>query len=102
MFKRLHVRKYGKPIAVRVLPDEVVQDNVYFTGLLANPADISVGIGGHDVTPTWTHTPPKPYSAGFYHGSAPFSGNTGEVIVNLARDGVSVMTITGNYIDDLA
>jgi hypothetical protein len=74
-------------------PGTVVQDRVFYSALLTSSATVAVTIGGTSQTGTWTHTPAG--GAGIYHGSVPFDGLTGNVVVT-----VGGMTIDGAAISD--
>jgi hypothetical protein len=73
-------------------PEAVAQDKVFFSILAASTPSVSVTIGGVSVTPSWSH---EPYGGvGVYHGSAPFSGHTGAVVVT-ASTSHSSMSVSG-------
>ena len=61
-----------------------MQDRVFFTGLLKEPAVISFQIGDH---PADTF---QVKSSGIFHSSAPFNGRTGAVRLQIVRDGALV------------
>jgi glucan endo-1,3-alpha-glucosidase len=73
-------------------PAEVVQDNVFVTALVNEPATISVQIGNNAPTQFQATT------AGINHFSQPFNGQTGNVTFSIERDGQVVLTGTGEAI----
>ncbi|KAK9334371.1 hypothetical protein LIPSTDRAFT_115799 [Lipomyces starkeyi NRRL Y-11557] len=77
-------------------PYDIVQDRVFYSALLASSATVTVSIGGVVQTGTWENTPDG--GIGIYHGSVPFNGNTGEVIVTIARSGTTVAQMIGESI----
>ncbi|KAK5123833.1 hypothetical protein LTR85_002469 [Meristemomyces frigidus] len=63
-------------------PYDVVEDAVFYSALLASaPSSVSVSIGGVSQAGTWRNVPDS--GVGLYHGSVPFNGNTGEVMVTV-------------------
>ncbi|KAJ8099511.1 glycoside hydrolase [Lipomyces tetrasporus] len=66
-------------------PYGIVQDKVFYSALLASSATVTVSIGGVVQTGTWENAPGG--GIGIYHGSVPFNGDTGEVIVTISRSG---------------
>ncbi|KZF20787.1 carbohydrate-binding module family 24 protein [Xylona heveae TC161] len=77
-------------------PTEVVQDKVFFSALLTAPATVSVSIGGVVRTATWENTPDG--GVGIYHGSIPFAGHSGEVVVTISRSGTIISQVVGKSI----
>lgn len=77
-------------------PIEVMQDMVFFSALLGEPADVSVTIGGVDVKASWRNAPD--HVTGIYHGQASFGGNTGDVVVTISRDGKTIAQVKGEAI----
>jgi hypothetical protein len=74
-------------------PTSIVQDRVFFTAILGSAADVSVSIGGASQAATWSDVPDG--NIGLYHGSAPFNGHTGTVVVTISRSGGTVASVTG-------
>ncbi len=66
-----------------VSPTTVSLDKVFFSALLDGPANVAVTIGSSTVAGTWRNTPVG--GRGIYHGSVPFNGATGPVIVTIWR-----------------
>lgn len=66
-------------------PGAVAQDRVFFTALLRAPADVTVTIGSGKPKPGVWESRPADGGAGLYHGSVPFDGNTGSVVVTVTR-----------------
>ncbi|KAK3497175.1 glycoside hydrolase [Neurospora hispaniola] len=66
-------------------PDELLQDNIFFTALLAEPADISVSIGGKDQKATFSKKTPQNGRAGIYSGKVLFTNSMGDVVVSVSR-----------------
>lgn len=77
-------------------PVEVAQDKVFFTAQLASAATVAVSIGGVSQSASWSDTPAG--SAGLYHGSAPFNGRLGDVVITVSRGGGVVSRGTGKAI----
>lgn len=57
----------------------VVQDKIFFSALLGSTATVAVTIGGVKVAAAWENVPDG--GIGIYHGSVPFTGKSGAVIV---------------------
>jgi hypothetical protein len=74
-------------------PGEVVQDKVFFSALLVLGASASVSIGGVRRAAAWTSVPDG--GIGIYHGSIPFSGLTGAVVVTISRNGRKALQMSG-------
>lgn len=73
-------------------------DAVFYTALLHSSANANVTIGSNaPQSGTWTNTP-KNGASGLYHGSVPFNGRVGQVTVEILRDGLKVVSITGDNI----
>ncbi|KAK3330764.1 glycoside hydrolase [Apodospora peruviana] len=75
-------------------PENLVQDNVFFTALLNSPADVAVTIGGKAQTSAFTKTPAGG-GAGTYEGNVGFAGNVGDVVVTVTRKGTPVVEVKG-------
>ncbi|KAI4212429.1 MAG: hypothetical protein LQ351_004861 [Letrouitia transgressa] len=75
------------PYQPYVDPNVVVQDQVFFTALLRDSADVFVYIG--DSSADTFHQD----GAGVLHGSVPFNGRTGKVRLDILRNGESVLSI---------
>ena len=81
----------GIPGAQIVVPAaQVSQDEVFVDVLLHSPATVAVTIGGAEVGS-------KQAGSGITHFSAPFSGKTGPVVVNVNR-GSTVLSSSGTTI----
>ncbi len=76
-----------------ISPSDVLQDKVFFSALLGSSATVTVSIGGNSQPASWENTPSG--GSGIYHGSAPFNGRTGEVVVTISRDGSTVAEVQG-------
>ncbi|KAL3426974.1 hypothetical protein PVAG01_00483 [Phlyctema vagabunda] len=76
-------------------PRKVVQDKIFYSALLASPADIKVTIGGVDRHATWTNVPDG--GVGLYHGSASYTG-TGRVVVTISRPDNSITEVSEGFI----
>ncbi|CAG8149557.1 unnamed protein product [Penicillium olsonii] len=81
-------------------PTEVMQDEVFYSALLhsAIAVDVAVEIGGVSQEGKWKSTPPG--QIGLYHGSVPFDGNTGQVVVTVSRRGKTIAEMRGASITD--
>ncbi|OJJ42607.1 hypothetical protein ASPZODRAFT_76535, partial [Penicilliopsis zonata CBS 506.65] len=75
---------------------DIVQDKVFYSALLAEPADIIVTVGGSSQAGSWTSKPDD--GIGIYHGSVPLDGRTGDVVVTLTRKHVDLAKVTGSDI----
>ncbi|KAI3224956.1 CAZyme family GH71 and CBM24 [Penicillium roqueforti] len=76
-------------------PSQIVQDRVFYSALLVEPAMVTVSIRGVVQEGLWTWAPDG--KIGIYHGSVPFTG-TGEVIVTISRDRTQLTQVTGKAI----
>ncbi|CAG7976258.1 unnamed protein product [Penicillium salamii] len=81
-------------------PTDVLQDEVFYSALLhsAIAVDVAVEIGGVSQEGKWKSTPPG--QIGIYHGSVPFDGNTGQVVVTVSRRGKTIAEMRGASITD--
>lgn len=81
-------------------PTEVLQDAVFYSALLRSAVGVhvSVDIGGTVQDGTWKNKSREP--AGIYHGSVPFDGNTGPVVVTMSRRGKTIAEIRGASITE--
>ncbi len=79
-----------------VAPYTIVQDSVFYSALLTSAATVTVSIGGDAQPGTWTSTPAD--GSGIYHGSVPFNGRTGEVVITVQRGAAVVAQLTGEAI----
>ncbi|KAK1996777.1 family 71 glycosyl hydrolase [Colletotrichum falcatum] len=81
-------------------PAEIMEDKIVYSALLAGPARVTVSVGGAAAEGSWDDdggVPPG--GVGVYHGSVPFDGRTGEVVVTVHRDGgVVVAQVRGRPI----
>ncbi|KAM7194925.1 glycosyl hydrolase [Rhypophila sp. PSN 637] len=76
------------PGQVEIPPDQMVEDSVFYTALLKEPAQVEVDIGGAKVEGnTAFFSRPQGEGAGIYQGSVSFGGKTGDVVVRVVRDG---------------
>lgn len=85
-------------------PAVVVQDKVFYSALLASAADVTVSFDGSSQSGTWSNVPTD--GIGIYHGSVPFNGRTGNVVITLSRGGsviaqINEQPITTNCINSL-
>lgn len=78
-------------------PTQVLEDKIFFTAVLASTADVSVTIGGVAQPATWSDIPDGK-GAGLYHGSVPFNGRLGAVVVTISRNGATIATGSGKAI----
>jgi hypothetical protein len=76
-------------------PSDVAQDAVFFSAILASPADVSVTIGGVAVPARFTMSPGSTAGVGWYHGRAEFGGRLGAVKVTVSRGGVPLLAVSG-------
>jgi hypothetical protein len=82
-------------LQVEFQPYDMVDDSIFFTALLSsNPLSSSTTIGGASVPVTWISKPQS--GIGLYHGSAPFNGNTGEVVVTVSTAAGSMSMASGD------
>ncbi|KAJ5950412.1 Glycoside hydrolase family 71 [Penicillium vulpinum] len=81
-------------------PTDVLQDEVFYSALLRTSQDVevSVDIGGTVQEGKWKNKPHGPI--GLYHGSVPFDGNTGQVVVTVSRRGETIAEMRGASISD--
>lgn len=79
-----------------IAPSDIVEDRVFFSALMGSFAFGSVTIGGVAVSATWDAVPDG--GTGLYHGSAPTSGLTGQVVVTISRNGGTVVSVAGDPI----
>ncbi|KAK4202758.1 glycosyl hydrolase family 71-domain-containing protein [Triangularia verruculosa] len=78
-------------------PQDVVQDKVFYSALLAGNQAVTVTVGGVNLGATWTKIPSG--GVGMYHGSVDFGSNTGAVVVTVGSMTVNDRSIT-NRCDD--
>ncbi|CAN8098456.1 unnamed protein product [Discula destructiva] len=74
-------------------PSALVTDQVFFSALLIEAADVQVVIEGLAYRGTWRNKPEG--GAGIHHGSVPFDGREGNVEIRLIRGGTTLMSMTG-------
>ncbi|KAF4839834.1 Mutanase [Colletotrichum siamense] len=74
-------------------PSELVSDEVFFSALLTEEAELHVVIGGSAYRSTWRNKPEG--GAGIYHGGVPFDGREGGVEIRLIRGGKTILSVTG-------
>ncbi|KAF3360637.1 hypothetical protein VdG1_01597 [Verticillium dahliae VDG1] len=70
-------------------PAELSEDRIFYSALLGSNAAATVSIGGK-AQAQWAWDSIPDGGVGIYHGSVPFNGATGEVVVTLSRGGLSV------------
>ncbi|KAL8415240.1 hypothetical protein RB594_006180 [Gaeumannomyces avenae] len=77
-------------------PSQVVQDRVFYSALLTSGSgvQVTVSIGGSSQVGSWEATPGG-NGAGMYHGSVPFNGRLGQVVVTITRDGNQIARVDG-------
>lgn len=73
---------------VEYSPSAMLEDRVFYSALLGSSAAVTVQIGGTTQAGKWDSIPDG--GVGIYHGSVPFNGATGQVVVSLSRGGMSV------------
>lgn len=73
-----------------------MEDSVFFAAILTSPASIVVSIGGVAQTGVWDQQPSN--GVGLYRGRSPFGSRTGQVIISLVRNGVTLLSSTGDSI----
>ncbi|KAK3493348.1 glycosyl hydrolase family 71-domain-containing protein [Neurospora crassa] len=78
-------------------PQDVVQDKIFYSALLASSQPVTVTVGGVNVGATWTKTPSG--DAGIYHGSVDFGSNTGAVVITVGSMTVNKRPIAANCDD---
>lgn len=79
-------------LQVEFTPQDVVQDRIFYSALLASNQPVTVTVGGVNLGATWTKTPSG--GAGIYHGSVDFGSNTGAVVVTVGSMTVNERPIT--------
>lgn len=77
-------------------PGVLAEDKIFFSALLAGPADVTVTLGGVAVVARFSDTPDG--GVGIYHGSVDMGSGTGDVVVTVARGGNVVGTVKGKPI----
>lgn len=77
----------------QIPPSDVLQDKIFYSALLGSSADVSVSIGGSVQQGTWENIPSG--GSGIYHGSVPFNGRTGDVVVTISRSGSTIAQVQG-------
>ncbi|CRK20473.1 hypothetical protein BN1723_000307 [Verticillium longisporum] len=70
-------------------PAELSEDRIFYSALLGSNAAATVSIGGK-AQAQWAWDSIPDGGVGIYHGSVPFNGATGEVVVTLSKGGLSV------------
>ncbi|PVH71458.1 carbohydrate-binding module family 24 protein, partial [Cadophora sp. DSE1049] len=75
-------------------PAKISQDRVFYSALLVSDSTVEVSIGGSVQAGTWDNRPQD--NIGIFHGSVPFGGRTGNVVVTVKRSGVVVAQMVGN------
>ncbi|KAL6872703.1 hypothetical protein J3F83DRAFT_580668 [Trichoderma novae-zelandiae] len=75
----------------------VLYDEIFFSAVLASPADISVTVNGQALPASWQRTPEG--GVGIYHGSVSFNGHSGPVTISVKRNGATVATFTGPSVE---
>ncbi|KAK4131676.1 glycoside hydrolase family 71 protein [Trichocladium antarcticum] len=81
-----------------VAPEALVEDSVFYAALLNSDEGVAVtvAIGGMVVTGGFARVPAAGRGTpGVYMGSVPFGGNTGDVVVTVARAGREVARADG-------
>ncbi|KAL3429247.1 glycoside hydrolase [Aspergillus tetrazonus] len=79
-------------------PGDILQDRIFYSAVLEEDADVAVAVGGVNRSAQWTNTPDR--ARGVYHGSVPFDGRVGEVVVTLSRAEKVLVQMKGKPIDD--
>ncbi|KAJ5793715.1 Glycoside hydrolase family 71 [Penicillium paradoxum] len=81
-------------------PMEVLQDEVFYSALLRSGegVDVTVEIGDTVQEGSWKEKPRD--QIGIYHGSVPFDGNTGPVVVTVSRRGKTIAEMRGASISE--
>ncbi|KAK1460022.1 glycosyl hydrolase family 71 [Colletotrichum melonis] len=81
-------------------PSEIMEDKIVFSALLTGPAQVTVSVGGVAEEARWDEDDGTPArgGVGVYHGSAPFNGRTGEVVVTVHRGGDVAAQVQGRPI----
>ncbi|KAK6854457.1 hypothetical protein PG995_009550 [Apiospora arundinis] len=75
-------------------PADVVQDKIFFSALLNSAADVTVSVGGVNLSGvSWRNTPSG--GSGIYHGSVAYGGSRGDVVVTVTRNGGQVAQMKG-------
>ncbi|KAL1865122.1 Glucan endo-1,3-alpha-glucosidase agn1 [Paecilomyces lecythidis] len=77
-------------------PASVLEDKVFYSGLLASSCDVTVEIGGTAIKGTWSNVPAG--GIGVYHGSVSTNGLTGDVVVTLSSGGTQIAQVNGEAI----
>ncbi|KAL5332312.1 glycosyl hydrolase family 71-domain-containing protein [Aspergillus crustosus] len=79
-------------------PGAVLEDRIFYSALLEEPADVSVSIGGDNRTAAFTDTPEQG-TKGIYHGSVSIGESEGGVVVILTRNGELLAQMQGANIE---
>lgn len=74
-------------------PQNVMQDNVFFSAILGADAEVTVTVGGNTFHPKWSSVPDG--GVGVYHGSVELNGATGAASVHISRGGRSLARVDG-------
>lgn len=74
-------------------PNVMMEDRIFYSALLAAPAQVTISINGAGRTGTWDQTPFA--GVGVYHGSVPIGGATGPAVVTVSRGGQTIATVNG-------
>lgn len=81
-------------------PAEIMEDKVVYSALLTGPASVTVSIGGVPQEGSWDDDGVPRGGVGVYHGSVPFDGRLGEVVVTIHRQGAVVAQVQGRPITE--
>ncbi|KAK8014621.1 Mutanase [Apiospora arundinis] len=69
-------------------------DKIFFSALLNSAADVTVSVGGVNLSGvSWRNTPSG--GSGIYHGSVAYGGSRGDVVVTVTRNGGQVAQMKG-------
>ncbi|KAK1573339.1 family 71 glycosyl hydrolase [Colletotrichum navitas] len=79
-------------------PAEIMEDKIVYSALLTGPAQVTVSVGGVAEEGSWDEDGVPKGGVGVYHGSVPFNGRTGEVVVTVHRGSEVAVQVQGRPI----
>lgn len=80
--KRDHLTDYT--VQATYGASQILQERIFYSALLGSNATVTVTVGGAAVTAGWETDILPADGVGIYHGSASFTGKTGQVVVSTA------------------
>ncbi|KAL4744088.1 glycosyl hydrolase family 71-domain-containing protein [Aspergillus similis] len=79
-------------------PGDILQDRIFLLSRARGGCRLAIAVGDVNQSAQWTDTPDG--ARGVYHGSTPFGGRVGEVVVTLSRAEKVLAQMKGRAIDD--